>query len=1392
MSKNIVFVDSRVTDYQTLVAGLSADTVWLVLNANSDGVQQMQAALTGFSALDSIQIVSHGSPGALYLGSTLLSGINLSAYQQQLASIGSALSSTGDILLYGCNVAQGDVGAQFIASLAQYTGADVAASVDATGAAALGGDWVLEASVGQVDAVALNVTADVGVLGVNLAPTFVADYGKVTTDFGSYDQAYDVVLQTDGKILVTGVVSGSYFGFARYNVNGSLDTTFDTDGKLSTGIIGKGSSVVWQADGKIVAAGDSFTSPTLNDFAVVRYNANGTPDTSFGLGGKSTLDFGSNDHGESVALQSDGKILVAGYTGDFNNADFALARYNIDGSLDASFAIDGKLTTDFGAHEEAHSIAVQLDGKILVAGYTWDVMTPKPEDFAIARYNLDGSLDSSFDGDGKLITNLGNGDVIFGIKIQLNGKILAAGRWGNDFGLVRYNTDGSLDTSFNADGKVLTDFGSTTDWGYSVTTQDDGKILVAGMSAGYDGYSCDFALVRYNTDGSLDTTFDGDGKLTTNFETGSQLFGDWAYSVTVQPDGKIVAVGRAGTVNGQYDFALARYSPDGSLDTSFGGGISSLNPTASYTENAAPIVLDSSIHPFDAELALANDFAGASVALQRQGAADPQDIFSSAVGSGVSALTQGSVFTVDGITVGQVTANSGGRLELLFTTGATQTLVDKALSNIAYSNSSDAPTTSVALDWTLNDGNSGAQGTGGALASMAITTVTITPVNDAPTGSVTITSTPTQGQTLTASNTLADPDGPATLHLNYQWAANGSPIAGASNSSFVPGQAEVGKTITVTAGYTDNNGMAESVASSASAAVANVNDAPTLDSTASPALPSIVEGATNPAGITVASLIADGSVSDLDGTAVEAIAITALNTSLGSWQYSLSGGTTWLTVRADLINSATNELALLLGSTAQLRLLPFGDLNGSLADAMTMRAWDMSSGGQGDYVDTLGGGGTSAFSTVTDTASLAVTAVNDAPTFAPVVGTGKVTTDIGGPADYATSMAVQADGKIVVAGSGYGGNTLGDFALVRYNSDGSLDTTFSGDGKVTTDIDGSSDAVHSVTMQSDGKIVVAGFGYIGGNADLAVARYNSDGSPDTSFSGDGKLTIDTGGDDRSQSATVQSDGKLLVAGSGWSGSNGSVVLVRLNIDGVLDTSFDTDGIVTTDIGSSYDGGQSVTVQADGKILVAGHSYNGGNAGYINSTDIALIRYNIDGSLDTTFSGDGMLTTDFGSYQGGATSVTAQSDGKILVAGYTYTSTSYYYVNFALVRYNADGSLDTSFSGDGKLTTSIGGLEDLGYSVTIQADGKIVMVGSTSSTGSTSNAVVVRLNADGSLDASFGQSDDGTPNGVVNLSVGDGNDFGKTVILQADGKILLAGDLTNGTSSDIWVARLMAN
>ena len=384
-------------------------------------------------------------------------------------------------------------------------------------------------------------------------------------------------------------------------------------------------------------------------------------------------------------------------------------------------------------------------------------------------------------------------------------------------------------------------------------------------------------------------------------------------------------------------------------------------------------------------------------------------------------------------------------------------------------------------------------------------------------------------------------------------------------------------------------------------------------------------------------------------------------------------------------------------------------------------------------------------------------------------------TPIGPREDYAKSVALQSDGKIVVAGYSYNGSNQ-DFAIVRYNTDGSLDTTFSTDGKQTTPIGSSNDYAHSVAMQGDGKIVVAGYARIGSTDYFAIVRYNTDGSLDTTFSTDGKETTAIGvSTDIGQSVVVQSDSKIIVAGYSYNGSNQDFAVVRYNTDGSLDTTFSGDGKQTTAIGSGHDLARSVALQSDGKIVVAGNAANGSN------DDFAVVRYNTDGSLDTTFSGDGKQLTDISSTRDNGQSVVLQSDGKIVVVGKTYFEL---YEIFAIVRYNTDGSLDTSFDTDGIQTTIIGIVSDLASSVVLQGDGKIVVAGA-SQNNFTYDFAVVRYNTDGSLDTSFASD------GIQTTSIGSGADEGKSVVLQSDGKIVVAGT-TIDSNVDFAVVRYSLN
>ena len=286
--------------------------------------------------------------------------------------------------------------------------------------------------------------------------------------------------------------------------DGDLDTSFGTGGKVVTSILSQDDfahSVAIQSDGKIVVAGET-KNGTADAFALARYNADGTLDTSFGnADGKVITNSANNsEHAYSLAIQSDGKILLAGASGNAGDYDdFALARYNTDGSLDTSFGTGGKVVTSFMSQDDiVRSVAIQSDGKIVVAGETKNGTF---DEFALARYNADGTLDTSFgNAGGKVITNSNNnGDHAYSVAIQSDGKILLAGASDNtgndDFALYRYDADGSLDSSFGTGGKVVTAIGGGDDIGTSVAIQSDGKIVVAGHSK--NGGYYDFALVRY-------------------------------------------------------------------------------------------------------------------------------------------------------------------------------------------------------------------------------------------------------------------------------------------------------------------------------------------------------------------------------------------------------------------------------------------------------------------------------------------------------------------------------------------------------------------------------------------------------------------------------------------------------------------------------------------------------------------------------------------------------------------------------------------------------------------------------------------------------------------------------------------------------------------------------
>jgi len=345
-------------------------------------------------------------------------------------------------------------------------------------------------------------------------------------------------------------------------------------------------------------------------------------------------------------------------------------------------------------------------------------------------------------------------------------------------------------------------------------------------------------------------------------------------------------------------------------------------------------------------------------------------------------------------------------------------------------------------------------------------------------------------------------------------------------------------------------------------------------------------------------------------------------------------------------------------------------------------------------------------------------------------GTGKVITAVGDGDCKGEGLALQSDGKIVVAGYSFNpsGKDRAEFTVLRYNPDGTLDSGFGESGKVTTGIGGNSDSANSVALQEDGKIVVAGYTFAPGNNDFAVARYNANGSLDTSFNGTGKATADFSKLDYGRSVAVQREGKIVVAGDAEHGDGRTFAVARFNANGTPDMSFNKTGKVITDFGGGNAEARGVAVQSDGKIVVAGFASTDGTEKF------ALVRYNLDGTLDTSFGGTGKVLTLVGMSGSNATAMALQGDGKIVVVGYAVNNSGSDR-DFALIRYNADGSLDTRFNGSGKVTTAVSDHDGHCEAVALEKDGKIVAAGWVSS-GDNSDFAVVRFGADGKLDTSF--------------------------------------------------------
>jgi uncharacterized delta-60 repeat protein len=374
--------------------------------------------------------------------------------------------------------------------------------------------------------------------------------------------AFSMAVLHDGKIILAG--SCAYYmqyAVVRLNPDGSMDNSFATAGILRDYKAG-GQSVfnasAVQTDGRLVTAGQANGSLSgMTSVIVARYNTDGSFDRNFSGDGKVIIDFpGSFPNANAMAIQQDGKIVVAGSAYNGTNTDFMVLRLKKDGSMDNTFGNNGIQMTDFGGYDAANGLAIQPDGKILLAGYA---NNNNGSVFTLVRYNTDGNLDNSFNGNGKLITSFGlNAEAGHAIILQPDGKIIAVGNSRGAIAIARYNSNGSQDVTFNGNGLVITALAGLTTIPQAAVLNPKGEIIIAGAS------EKGFAIERYNSNGSLDNGFSDDGVLTIGFESGNA----GAASLVLQPDGKLIAGGEV-TDGYNTDFALARINTDGTLDSSF-------------------------------------------------------------------------------------------------------------------------------------------------------------------------------------------------------------------------------------------------------------------------------------------------------------------------------------------------------------------------------------------------------------------------------------------------------------------------------------------------------------------------------------------------------------------------------------------------------------------------------------------------------------------------------------------------------------------------------------------------------------------------------------------------------------------------------------------------------
>ncbi len=827
-------------------------------------------------------------------------------------------------------------------------------------------------------------------------------------------------------LLVVGVVSGAG-RLVRAAAHGALDATFSDDGKrtIEFGFDDVAWAVAVQPDGKTILAGDL----SSNDFVVARLNTDGHLDASFGGGvGRVTIDFGGVDLARAVAVQQDGKIVVAGRseTGGASGAsNFAVARLMPNGTLDAAFGGGGKLNVDFGYADYATGLAIQRDGKIVVVG----AQAGGPSDMAVARLEQNGALDPTFGTSGRRLISFAATDVASAVAVDGAGRIVVVGSSLGDLAVARLTSTGADDPTFGVAGKLKEDCGGTaTATATGVAIQLDGQIVVVGYGDGPDSPVCLMRLSGIH--GGLDTSFGGTGKVTASLANAA---GDQSYStgVVLLHHGKIAIGGRVLSGGGS-DFAVMVFTRDGAPDTTFNGTGRRLIDFGGVDHEWGI-----ALQPDGALVLAGSSYPGSGttdVAVARVGADAPVDLTFNSDGrqeidfSGDTADTirDGRAVAVDAqgrtLVVGSRLTNSPQFSEV-------------GIARLSANGSFD---TSFGIDGRQTVGESGKDyGAGvavlpdGRAVFAAYTNAPPAPINNFAVFRGTL------------DGLSFDPtfNGGATLVTDFGFDEYANAIALQPD----------GKTVVV--GY--------SQAASRSFAILRLTAAGTLDTSFSGDGKALVSfGADSVA--TAVAIQGDGKIVVAGYTSFSGnneIAIVRL----------LSNGS--LDTSFNDVPSPTND-----NGDGKLR---FGYGSGSRAQAVALQAnGRIVVAGLAEYGDFL-------------VARVTTAGVLDSSFF----GSGMRAYDFGyapSSSDSANGVAIMPGGKIIVVGNSDAGSGMGssDFAVLRLNSDSTPDDEFGNRGKLLLDFGGNDYARAVAVDASTGQVVVAGS--TSRNNKIAVARLSAD------------------------------------------------------------------------------------------------------------------------------------------------------------------------------------------------------------------------------------------------------------------------------------------------------------